>query len=74
VTDYESSFQGRGFGSKSEVKVITFQPTVSYAFNDRVSIGFGPTINRIAGTLESELRLTPNPLRRGRRQQCKNQG
>ena len=52
-TDYESGFQGRGFGSKSEVSVITFQPTVSYAFNDRVSIGFGPTINRIDGTLES---------------------
>ncbi|SDU86084.1 OmpP1/FadL family transporter [Pseudomonas mucidolens] len=54
ITDYESNFQGRAFGSKSEVQVITFQPTVSYAFNDRVSIGFGPTINRIAGTLESE--------------------
>lgn len=59
VTDYESNFQGRGFGSKSEVKVITLQPTVSYAFNDRVSIGFGPTINRIAGTLESDLTLNP---------------
>ncbi|WP_339528631.1 OmpP1/FadL family transporter [Pseudomonas mucidolens] len=54
ITDYESNFQGRAFGSKSEVQVISFQPTVSYAFNDRVSIGFGPTINRIAGTLESE--------------------
>ena len=53
---------GRGFGSKSEVKVVTLQPTVSYAFNDRVSIGFGPTINRISGTLESDIRLTPNPL------------
>ena len=42
-TDYESGFQGRGFGNKSEVSVITFQPTVSYAFNDKVSIGFGPT-------------------------------
>ena len=52
-TEYESGFQGRGFGNKSEVSVITFQPTVSYAFNDRVSIGFGPTINRIDGTLES---------------------
>ncbi|MDQ0666490.1 MULTISPECIES: OmpP1/FadL family transporter [unclassified Pseudomonas] len=57
VTDYESGFQGKAFGSKSEVKVITFQPTVSYAFNDRVSIGFGPTINRIAGTLESDINL-----------------
>ncbi|MGU9855113.1 OmpP1/FadL family transporter [Pseudomonas sp. LF245] len=59
VTDYENGFQGRGFGSKSEVKVMTFQPTVSYAFNDRVSIGFGPTINRISGVLESEKTLDP---------------
>ena len=57
VTDYENGFRGRGFGSKSEVKVMTFQPTVSYAFNDKVSIGFGPTINRISGVLESEKTL-----------------
>ena len=55
VTDYEGGFQGRAFGKKSEVKVVTLQPTVSYAFNDRVSVGFGPTINRIGGTLESDL-------------------
>ncbi|MGN7739453.1 OmpP1/FadL family transporter [Pseudomonas sp. 22526] len=62
ITDYENGFQGRNFGSKSEVKVITFQPTVSYAFNDKVSIGFGPTINRISGVLESALTtpLSPN--------------
>ncbi|MGY2377691.1 OmpP1/FadL family transporter [Pseudomonas sp. SDO524_S393] len=59
VTDYENNFQGRGFGSKSEVKVITFQPTVSYAFNDKVSIGFGPTFNRISGVLESDATLNP---------------
>ncbi|MEE1867071.1 OmpP1/FadL family transporter [Pseudomonas auratipiscis] len=53
VTDYESGFAGRYFGSKSEVQVVTLQPTISYAFNDKVSIGFGPTINRIDGTLES---------------------
>ncbi|WP_237882823.1 OmpP1/FadL family transporter [Pseudomonas sp. PGPR40] len=58
VTDYENGFAGRYFGSKSEVKVITLQPTVSYAFNDKVSIGFGPTINRIEGTLESNLSIT----------------
>jgi long-chain fatty acid transport protein len=57
ITDYENGFQGRAFGSKSEVKVITLQPTVSYAFNDKVSIGFGPTINRISGTLESDIAL-----------------
>lgn len=55
VTDYEGGFQGRAFGKKSEVKVVTLQPTVSYAFNDKVSVGFGPTFNRISGTLESDL-------------------
>ena len=58
VTDYENGFAGRYFGSKSEVKIVTLQPTVSYAFNDKVSIGFGPTINRIDGTLESNLSIT----------------
>ena len=61
ITDYESSFQGRNFGSKSEVKVIAFQPTVSYAFNDKVSIGFGPTINHISGALESALTTPFSP-------------
>jgi long-chain fatty acid transport protein len=60
VTDYERGYQGKGYGSKSEVKVMTFQPTVSYAFNDKVSIGFGPTINRISGVLESDKTLNPN--------------
>ena len=58
VTDYENGFAGKYFGSKSEVKIVTLQPTVSYAFNDKVSIGFGPTINRIDGKLESNLSIT----------------
>lgn len=61
ITDYENSFQGRNFGSKSEVKVVTVQPTISYAFNDKVSIGFGPTINRISGSLESALTTPFSP-------------
>lgn len=66
ITDYESSFQGRNFGSKSEVKVVTFQPTVSYAFNDKVSIGFGPTINHISGALESALTTAFSPNNDGK--------
>jgi long-chain fatty acid transport protein len=53
VTDYENGFAGRYFADKSHVQVVTFQPTISYAFNDKVSIGFGPTINRIEGELTS---------------------
>ncbi|WP_047305609.1 OmpP1/FadL family transporter [Pseudomonas fluorescens] len=58
VTNYEPSSASRYYGDKSVVKVITLQPTVSYAFNDMVSIGFGPTINRLSGELTS---ATPNP-------------
>ncbi|GGJ90303.1 OmpP1/FadL family transporter [Pseudomonas matsuisoli] len=53
LTDYESGFQGRYFGDYSEVEVITVQPTVSFRINDQLSVGFGPTINRISGQLES---------------------
>jgi len=55
VTDYGSDDAARYWGKKSHVQVVTFQPTVSYAFNDKVSIGFGPTINRIEGELGSSL-------------------
>ncbi|MBI6943087.1 outer membrane protein transport protein [Pseudomonas putida] len=58
ATDYGSGDAARYWGKKSHVEVITFQPTVSYAFNDKVSIGFGPTINRIKGELGSN---TLNP-------------
>lgn len=51
ISDYEDSFQGRYHGLKSEVQVVTLQPTLSYRINERVSIGFGPTLNRIEGTL-----------------------
>ncbi|MBM7059513.1 outer membrane protein transport protein [Pseudomonas sp. UL073] len=53
ITDYEGGFQGRFYGDYSEVRVITTQPTVSYRFNDQLSLGLGLTINRIDGKLES---------------------
>ncbi|WP_313089085.1 outer membrane protein transport protein [Pseudomonas sp.] len=56
ITDYESGFQGRYEGDYSEVRVITFQPTLSYRFNDQLSVGLGATINRIDGQLESAVR------------------
>ena len=59
VTDYERDFQGRYHGDRSEVRVITLQPTLSYRFNEHLSIGFGPTINRIDGELTSAIN---NPI------------
>ncbi|WP_236442363.1 OmpP1/FadL family transporter [Pseudomonas syringae] len=63
VTDYESGFAGRYWGDKSHVQVVTLQPTVSYAFNDKVSIGFGPTLNRIDGELTSSTLNAATPGR-----------
>src|SRR5690625_4862207 len=40
-TDYEHSFQGRYQGLKSEVQVITLQPTVSYRIDPHWSVGVG---------------------------------
>ncbi|HSP32205.1 MAG TPA: outer membrane protein transport protein [Halomonas sp.] len=60
ISDYEDSFQGRYHGLESEVQVVTLQPTLSYQINDRVSVGFGPTINRIEGTLTSAVPVGPS--------------
>lgn len=62
ITDYGSDFAGRYYANKSEVKTLTFQPTISYAFNDTVSIGFGPTINRISGEISA---MVPNAFSPG---------
>src|SRR5690606_6154078 len=55
ISDYEKSFGGRVKGQYSKVEVVTLQPTISYQINDRVSVGFGPTINKIKGKLVSKL-------------------
>ncbi|MBA1243606.1 OmpP1/FadL family transporter [Pseudomonas japonica] len=65
ATDYESGYAGRYWADKSVVKVITFQPTISYAFNDKVSIGIGPTFNRIEGELTSRTINASNPISGG---------
>ena len=62
ATEYESGFQGRYHADKSFVRVVTLQPTLSYRFTDKLSVGFGPTFNRIDGELTSAL---TNPLSPG---------
>ncbi|WP_324709092.1 outer membrane protein transport protein [Pseudomonas citronellolis] len=55
INDYENGFQGSYHGSYSKVQVITVQPTIAYKINDKVSVGFGPTFNRIDGQLKNDL-------------------
>lgn len=54
-TDYEDDFQGRYFGNYTEVTVISAQPTVSYRFNDKWSVGAGITYNQVEGELRRQL-------------------
>ncbi|MDX9875859.1 MAG: outer membrane protein transport protein, partial [Spongiibacteraceae bacterium] len=58
VTEYESAFQGRYFGTKSELKQLTLQPTVAYRISDQWSVGLGVSYNYIEGELS---RNAPHP-------------
>lgn len=51
-TDYESTFQGRYLGTKSELQIITAQPTLSLKITPQLSFGVGVTYNRADGKLE----------------------
>lgn len=61
ISDNEKAFQGRNYGLYSKVQVMTLQPTFSYKINDRVAVGFGPTINKIDGHLTSKLNTAFSP-------------
>lgn len=52
-SDFEKTFTGRYQARKTEVTMITFQPTISYKFNEMLSVGIGPTISYLEGTLSS---------------------
>lgn len=53
-TNYESTFSGRHLGDKSSVKITTVQPAFSYKMNDKISVGFGPTINKLEAYLSKD--------------------
>ncbi|MFT3931574.1 MAG: outer membrane protein transport protein [Spongiibacteraceae bacterium] len=55
ATEHEDTFQGRYFGTVSDIQVITFQPTVSYKLTNNLSLGLGITYNRFDGKLEKAI-------------------
>lgn len=59
ISDNEKSFQGRYHGQYSKVQVTTLQPTLSYRIAPNLSVGFGPTLNKIDGKLTSTLATNP---------------
>lgn len=53
--NYENGYIGRYWGDHSELKVLTLQPTISYAINDKFSVGAGLTVNYIDGKLSRSM-------------------
>jgi long-chain fatty acid transport protein len=63
-TEYEDTFQGRYLGLTSDLKIATAQPTVSYKFDNGLSIGLGVTYNQIEGELtRNSFSGTPTDIR-----------
>src|SRR5699024_4380223 len=60
-SDFEKTFTGRYQARKTEVTMITFQPTISYKFNEMLSVGVGATVNYLDGTLSSNSLSPANP-------------
>ncbi len=59
ATEHEDDFQGRYFGTTSDIQVITLQPTASYRFDNGLAVGLGVTYSKFDGKLE---RAIYNPL------------
>lgn len=50
-TEYDAGWRGRIAAIKSEIKTINVNPSVAYKVNDRVSVGFGASVQRIEAEL-----------------------
>lgn len=52
-TEYDSGWDGRFQGIKSDVKIINLNPSISYKVNDTVALGFGLNYQHIKGEFTS---------------------
>lgn len=50
-TEYETGWRGRLAAIKSEIKTVNINPSVAYRLNDRVSVGFGASVQRLDAEL-----------------------
>ena len=52
VTDNDSDFAGRFYGTTSKIKTVNIKPVVAYRFDNGLSIGAGPQVQRFEATLK----------------------
>lgn len=65
ATEYESDYQGRGFADKTDLSIVSIQPTLSYQLNEQWSFGAGINANYAEGTLSSIVNPAPTVFRDG---------
>jgi long-chain fatty acid transport protein len=65
ATEYENGYKGRGFADKSELSVVSVQPTLSYKLNEQWSFGAGISANYAEDTLSSTVNPAPALFRDG---------
>ena len=54
-TEYDDDFAGRYLATKTELTNINLQSTLSYRFNDDLSVGFGLFASHMEGTLGNKI-------------------
>ena len=62
ATEYENNYQGRAFADKTDLSVVSIQPTLSYKLNEQWSFGGGVTANHAEGTLSSAVNPAPGVI------------
>lgn len=55
ATEYDDDWVGRYHGTDSELTLINVNPTVSYRFSDRLSVGVGANYQHVEATLKNEV-------------------
>jgi len=55
ASEYSDTWVGRYHGTKSEVTTININPSASYKVDDKLSIGFGVSVQYIEATLDNKL-------------------
>lgn len=65
VTDNDSDFAGRFFGTTSKIKTVNIKPVVAYRFDNGLSIGAGPQIQRFEASLSKAVPSLGGPIAEG---------
>jgi long-chain fatty acid transport protein len=65
VTDNDSDFAGRFFGTTSKIKTVNIKPVIAYRFDNGLSIGAGPQVQHFEASLSKAVPALGGPVAEG---------